>query len=94
MRTSISGGPAHQAGADSSPAGEVPARTERTLSSGRLCANCVASLAGRRPQARFCSDRCRSEHRRQLRTTRLQSLVASLEKTVTALKDAIGARDE
>ena len=46
------------------PDDRVP-ETERRLSGGRLCAGCGASLEGRRPQARFCSDACRARTRRE-----------------------------
>jgi hypothetical protein len=42
-------------------------QTERRLSTGRACAGCGASLEGRRPQARYCSDRCRVRTGREAR---------------------------
>jgi predicted nucleic acid-binding Zn ribbon protein len=59
--------------------------TERPVSEGRVCEGCGTSLSGRRPQARFCSDRCRSQARRDSRSHRLTELVIRLDETVAAL---------
>jgi predicted nucleic acid-binding Zn ribbon protein len=72
----------------------LPPETERTLPNGRVCAGCGVTLTDRRPQARFCSARCRTEHNRRQRNSRLAQLVASFEATVTALKQELGGRDE
>jgi len=81
-------------GADPSPETNRLSETERTVSIARLCASCDIPLTGRRRQAQFCSDRCRTQHRRRRRATRLAELVASVEQAVTALKTEIGACDE
>lgn len=65
---------------------DVPPETERTLSTSRLCEGCGRDIAGRRPQARHCSAQCRSEHRRRAQNARLAQLLATLERTVAALK--------
>ena len=41
--------------------------TERRLSEARSCAGCGTSLEGRRPQAKYCSDRCRVRTAREAR---------------------------
>ena len=43
------------------------AEPERRLSRDAQCEGCGASLAGRRPQARFCTDACRVRARREAR---------------------------
>jgi hypothetical protein len=58
---------------DNSPS-DLP-ETERTVSSDRFCNTCDAHLTARRPQARFCSDRCRVQyHRGQLAKRRNELL--------------------
>lgn len=64
--------------------------TERTLSSNRLCESCGADLTGRRPQARFCSAKCRTAARRQNHQDHLTKVVAGLEEALAALKNLGG----
>jgi hypothetical protein len=59
--------------------------TERTLPTGRVCDNCGASLDARRPQARFCSARCRTATRRKSRQDRIALALEAVSKAVTAL---------
>jgi hypothetical protein len=49
------------------PADKGLPETERRLSEDRSCAGCGTSLQGRRPQAKFCSDRCRMQSARSSR---------------------------
>jgi predicted nucleic acid-binding Zn ribbon protein len=68
-------------------------QNERTASAGRLCATCATSLNGRRPQARFCSDRCRTQHRREgIRQTVHEALLQA-EAALRALADAVASFD-
>ena len=60
--------------------------TERTVSRHHVCDGCGSSLAGKRPQARFCSDECRSAARRLARNTRLDSLLTTIEECLTELR--------
>jgi hypothetical protein len=64
--------------------------TERTVSERRLCASCGAELTGRRRQAQYCSDRCRTTARRRTRSVHLKELLAELERAVADIKVAIG----
>jgi hypothetical protein len=64
--------------------------TERTVYTGRLCAGCSTELTGRRRQARFCSDDCRTKQRRGERAGRIAALVEALEQTLATLKAEMG----
>jgi hypothetical protein len=76
------------------PPSECPSETERTVSSDRLCEGCDTTLVGRRPQARFCSDACRTAERRPRLTTRLLDLLTAIEQAVAALRCELeGRRD-
>jgi hypothetical protein len=80
----------------STPKAECPARpdrapeTERSVSEHRFCAGCGVDLTGRRRQARFCSDRCRTDHYRRDSASRIATLVDALEQTVATLKAEMG----
>jgi hypothetical protein len=69
---------------------ESPSQTERTVSEDRLCDDCGTLLTGRRRQAHFCSDRCRTRHGRRIQATRVKDLLVELERIVAALKVEIG----
>jgi hypothetical protein len=64
---------------------EAP-ETERTLCSHRLCKGCGAVLAGRRPQAKFCSARCRTAARRTAQAKHLTNSIEKLGQIITALR--------
>ena len=72
--------------ADALRLGDRAPETERPVSEGRVCEGCGKSLTGRRPQARFCSDRCRSRVKRDARSNRLAELANRLDETVVALR--------
>jgi len=81
---------------------EVRPETERTVLMGRLCGNCGESIDDRRPQARYCSDRCRTAAHRVERERRLMTLLRGLtlttgdlraELTPTAPAPLAGSRD-
>ena len=65
---------------------DARAETERTLSEGRLCAFCGTSIGRRRPQARFCSDACRTHWGRQENDRRVARLLATMIRTVHDLR--------
>ena len=65
---------------------DKPSGTERTVSNGRLCANCATLIEGRRPQARFCSDRCRTAAHRREREERLRCRLEALEVAAGSLQ--------
>ena len=69
---------------------EAP-QTERTLSRPRLC-RCGVNLTGRRPQARFCSAKCRTADCRNGRVHQLTKVVEALEQALAALKTLGGER--
>jgi hypothetical protein len=54
--------------------------TERRVSGGRSCAGCGRSLEGWRPQARFCSDRCRVRTTRAAQQREWQAMRARLDR--------------
>ena len=62
------------------------AETERTLPEHRLCVGCGTALTGRRPQAKFCSARCRTATRRNTQTADLNRHLATIEASLAALK--------
>jgi predicted nucleic acid-binding Zn ribbon protein len=64
--------------------------TERTVSSERVCEGCGTALIARRPQARFCSDSCRTDRHRHVRSERLTALLTSLQNIVAELKRELG----
>jgi predicted nucleic acid-binding Zn ribbon protein len=68
------------------PPAESASQTEHTVSSDRLCEGCGIPLVGRRPQARFCSDSCRTAVGRHRHTTRLLALLTAIERAVAALR--------
>ena len=76
------------------PPSESPSETERTVSSGRLCEGCDTPLVGRRPQARFCSDACRTAERRHRLTTRFLELLTAIEQAVAALRRELEGRHD
>jgi hypothetical protein len=69
-----------------------PSETECTLSSHRLCKACGADLTDRRPQAKFCSARCRTGARRIAHTKHLTNLIEVLDEMVAALRTLVGGR--
>ena len=72
------------------PAIDHAPETERTVSSGRLCAGCGVALINRRPQARFCSGPCRARHHRSQHD---EALKAALQRILTAVIDAVALLD-
>jgi hypothetical protein len=67
---------------------------ERTGFADPRCARCGAVLAGRRRDARFCSDKCRMQTHRQGEQARIAGLLATLEQTITELKSVLEGRHE
>lgn len=67
------------------PAPRSGSETERTISQDRLCRGCGASLVDRRPQARFCSARCRTQARRDRQSDRVAELLDTLTEAVARL---------
>jgi hypothetical protein len=65
-----------------SPSDKGSPETERRLSEGRSCAGCATSLQGRRPQAKFCSDRCRVRFARRSRLETLRDLRSRLDSSI------------
>jgi hypothetical protein len=53
----------------------------------RSCESCGGSITGKRPSARFCSDRCRTKHRR----ARLEGEIADRITETLALLTKLGA---
>src|SRR5262245_11765194 len=60
--------------------------TERAVSEARLCAACGVTLANRRPQARFCSARCRTAARRENERRRLNELLDTMQQILDTLR--------
>ena len=73
-------------GADASPDTNLSLETERTVPEGRLCASCGTTLAGRRRQAHFCSDRCRMTGRRAAEASRRGALLNRLKQAVAEIE--------
>lgn len=73
---------------------DLPAETEPTVSSARLCNTCKAPLTDRRPQARFCSDRCRVRHRRDVSQRRRLDLLDVMAVAVAQLRADLGCDDD
>jgi ferredoxin len=73
---------------------ESPSETERTVSNDRLCEGCGVPLVRRRPQARFCSDSCRTAVGRHRHTTHLLDLLTAIEMSVAALRSELEGRHD
>src|SRR4051812_26124519 len=76
-----------------------PLGSERTVCrgqelQGRTCLECSKALLGRRPQARFCSARCRTRHRRLGIHETVRTALVQAESTIHALVAAIALLDE
>ena len=76
------------------PPPESASETERSVSSDRLCEGCGIPLDGRRPQARFCSDSCRTAASRHMQTTHLLDLLTAIEQAVAALRLELEGRHD
>ena len=59
---------------------------ERTPPGHRLCAGCGADLAGRRPDAKFCTARCRTAARRIAHTDDINRHLAIIEASLAAVR--------
>jgi predicted nucleic acid-binding Zn ribbon protein len=64
--------------------------TERTDSTDRLCGACGTPLRDRRPQARFCSDRCRTQAGRNGQRQRIAAVLDALAEGVHELRQELG----
>jgi hypothetical protein len=64
------------------PADKDLPETERRPSESRSCVGCAASLQGRRPQAKYCSDRCRVGFARRARLGALKDLLSRLDSSI------------
>ena len=64
------------------PVNKSSSETNRRLSESRSCAGCTTSLQGRRPQAKFCSDRCRVRFARRSRLGALKDLRSRLDSSI------------
>ena len=75
-------------GSDLTPLATPDARTETepAVSEARLCAFCGTSIGRLRPQARFCSDKCRARWSRQQHARRVDSLLDTLIRTADDLR--------
>jgi hypothetical protein len=69
-----------------SPAPESSPETERTVPADRLCEGCNAPLVDRRPQARHCSDRCRTRAHRDRQFGRVVELLDAIAGAVARLR--------
>ncbi len=67
--------------------------TDSTGSRARLCRGCGTSLSGKRPQAQYCSDRCRSRARRTTIQRRITAALRRLEHAVKNLRDELEVAD-
>jgi len=72
---------------------DTPSETERTLPSDRLCEGCGSSLTDRRPHARYCSARCRTQARRDAQNQRIGAHLDTLAKVVDELLAELGVRN-
>jgi hypothetical protein len=61
-------------------------RPERSVVRDRLCDACCGILTGRRPQARFRSDRCRMRYRREDARRNLEALFETAERALAELR--------
>lgn len=61
-------------------------------SEARLCSACGVPLAGRRPQAQHCSDRCRAHGARLARQRRIDGLLDSIAAATQALRHELRLR--
>ena len=64
---------------DAGAAADRRPQTERTVVAGRRCAGCDVSIDHKRPQARYCNDRCRAATHRREREERLRTRLEALE---------------
>jgi hypothetical protein len=62
---------------------------ERPAAVDRLCDGCGTSLAGRRRQARYCSDRCRSQARRDDLRHAVEAALGDIHAAGGRLSDAV-----
>ena len=72
------------------PTSDSGPETERTLSSDRLCEGCGDSLTDRRPHARYCSDRCRTQAGRDAQRQRIAIHLDALTKALSDLRGELG----
>lgn len=79
--------PPHDPYVDRLPQGERPASTPRT------CGACNSPLADRRADARYCSDRCRTRHRRRDAHEKVNAAICQVETAVRALVEAVTLLD-
>jgi predicted nucleic acid-binding Zn ribbon protein len=75
------------------PASDLIPQSEHSVSSDRLCASCGAPLTDRRPQARFCSDRCRTHSGREAQQQRLAALLNVLSEALGDLRRELCVND-
>jgi hypothetical protein len=76
-------------GAIGQPPEERRLETDRTATGPRLCEGCGADLTPRRPQARWCSNRCRAEGGRKRHAGRIRHLIGQIEDLFADLKAEI-----
>jgi hypothetical protein len=76
------------------PTSDSGPETERTLSSDRLCEGCDSLLTNRRPHARYCSARCRTQAGRYARRRRVAAHLDTLTKGVNDLRAELGLGGE
>lgn len=69
---------------------DMGSETERTLATGRMCTGCGVPLTGRRPQARYCSDRCRTRGGREAHRRRIAGLLDTITDAADALRRELG----
>ena len=75
------------------PGTEVAGESERTLPGERLCAGCGVPLAGRRPQARYCSARCRTRASREAHRRHIMRLLDTISAATEGLRRELGSTD-
>ena len=72
------------------PSSDTCSEAERTDSGARLCNGCGTPLTGKRPQAQYCTDRCRSQARRNRGRRRVAAALQALAQAVADLRDELG----
>jgi hypothetical protein len=77
--------------ADAQVSGEEAPETRTTASEGQSCLECGEPIRGRRRNG-YCRDRCRMRAARTARSVRIESLFASIEVAIAAVRDELGTR--